>query len=57
MIYRQSEHFRDSEGLRHFAEKLGPVWQPKYLASASPGSLKTPRILRDIASVIARAKA
>ena len=55
MIHRQSEHFRDSEGLRHFAEKLGPVWQPKYLAS--PGSLKTPRILRDIARLIARAKA
>jgi phosphatidylglycerol lysyltransferase len=54
MIYRQSEHFRDSESLRRFAEKLGSVWQPKYLAS--PGSLKTPRILRDIARLIAQAK-
>lgn len=55
MIYRQSEHFRDNEGLRRFAEMLGPVWRPKYLAS--PGGLKTPRILRDIARLIARAKA
>jgi phosphatidylglycerol lysyltransferase len=55
MVYRQSEHFRDSDSYRHFAEKLGPVWRPKYLAS--PGGLKTPRILRDIVSLIARAKA
>jgi Uncharacterized conserved protein len=50
MMYRQSEHFQDSESHRRFAERLGPVWRPKYLAS--PGGLRTPRILRDIASLI-----
>ena len=44
MIYRQSEHFRDHESYRRFAEQLGPVWRPKYLAL--PGGPKTPRILR-----------
>lgn len=55
LVYRQSEHFQDSESHRQFAEKLGPVWQPKYLAS--PGGLKTPRILRDVAHLIGHAKA
>ncbi len=52
LIYRQSEHFQDSTSYRHFAEKLAPVWRPKYLVS--PGGLKMSRILRDIASLIAR---
>lgn len=55
LLYRQSEHFRDSKTHRRFAEQLDPVWRPKYLASL--GGLKTPRILRDIASLIARTKA
>jgi phosphatidylglycerol lysyltransferase len=55
MIYRQSEHFNDSESYRRFAESLGPIWRPKYLAS--PGGLKTPRILRDIATLTSRPKA
>ncbi len=55
MMYRQSEHFRDSKSLRLFAEELGPVWRPKYLAS--PGGLRTPRILRDIANLIAQPQA
>ena len=54
MVYRQSEHFRDSASHRRFAEQLDPVWRPKYLAS--PGGLKTPRILRDVANLIGRAK-
>jgi phosphatidylglycerol lysyltransferase len=54
-VYRQSEHFQDIESHRRFAEKLDPVWRPKYLAS--PGGLKTPRILRDVASLIARGHA
>ena len=55
LIHRQSEHFHDSLSYRHFAEKLSPLWRPKYLVS--PGGLKMTRILRDIASLIARAKA
>ncbi|MDQ3564760.1 MAG: bifunctional lysylphosphatidylglycerol flippase/synthetase MprF [Pseudomonadota bacterium] len=54
MIYRQSEHFRDHENYRRFAEQLGPVWRPKYLAL--PGGPRTPRILRDIGSLITDAK-
>ncbi|MFH0340592.1 MAG: bifunctional lysylphosphatidylglycerol flippase/synthetase MprF [Chromatiales bacterium] len=52
ILYRQSEHFRDSDSYRQFAEQLEPLWSPKYLAS--PGGFKTARILRDIASLVAR---
>ncbi len=55
MMYRQSEHFVDSDSHRRFAAALDPVWRPKYLAS--PGGLKTTRILRDVASVAARGRA
>jgi len=54
MIYRQSEHFQEHESYRRFAEQLGPVWRPKYLAL--PGGPRTPRILRDIASLTTYAK-
>ncbi len=54
MIYRQSEHFRDHESYRRFAEQLGPLWRTKYLAF--PGGSRTPRILRDIATLTAQAK-
>ena len=39
MMYRQSEHFQDSDSHRRFAAALEPVWRPKY--RASPGGLKT----------------
>ncbi|MGH8508069.1 MAG: bifunctional lysylphosphatidylglycerol flippase/synthetase MprF, partial [Gammaproteobacteria bacterium] len=55
MIYRQSEHVRDHESYRRFAEQLDPVWRPKYLAL--PGGPRTPRILRDIAALTAQAQA
>ncbi len=54
LIYRQSEHFRDIESLRRYEEKLHPLWRPKYLAS--PGGLNIPRIMRDIARLIARGR-
>ena len=55
MMYRQSEHFQDSDSHRRFAAALDPVWRPKYLAS--PGGLKTTRILRDVASLASRGQA
>jgi len=55
MMYRQSEHFEDSGSHRRFAAALDPVWRPKYLAS--PGGLKTTRILRDVASLASRGQA
>ncbi|MFY9269532.1 MAG: bifunctional lysylphosphatidylglycerol flippase/synthetase MprF [Candidatus Manganitrophaceae bacterium] len=50
-IYRYGEHFYHFQGLREYKEKFDPEWQPKYLAS--PGGLALPRILVDIASLIA----
>jgi len=32
MMYRQGEHFQDSDSHRRFAAALDPVWRPKYLA-------------------------
>ena len=55
MMYRQSEHFPDSDSHRRFAADLDPVWRPKYLAF--PGGLKTTRILRDVASLALRGQA
>ncbi len=52
MMFRQSEHFQDSDSYRRFAAALDPVWRPKYLAS--PGGLKTTRILRDVAHLASR---
>jgi len=46
------EHFQDSDSHRRFAAAFDPVWRPKYLAS--PGGLKTTRILRDVASLASR---
>lgn len=50
-IYRYGEHFYHFQGLREYKEKFGPEWEPRYLAS--PGSLLLPRILTDIAALIA----
>lgn len=52
ILYRQSEHFRDSDSHRQFAEQLEPLWSPKFMASH--GGFKTARILRDIASLVDR---
>ncbi len=49
MLYRQSEYLRGSERQRRFAEQLGPIRRPKYLAS--PGGMRLARILRDIAGL------
>jgi len=46
---------QDSDSHRRFAAALDPVWRPKYLAS--PGGLKTTRILRDVASLASRGQA
>ncbi|MGN6184761.1 MAG: bifunctional lysylphosphatidylglycerol flippase/synthetase MprF [Thermoanaerobaculia bacterium] len=43
-------HFYNFQGLRQYKEKFGPEWQPVFLAS--PGGMKLPRILADVAAVI-----
>jgi len=49
-VFRQGEHFYNFQGLRHYKEKFGPDWSPKYLAS--PGGLALPIILANIATLI-----
>jgi phosphatidylglycerol lysyltransferase len=39
------------QGLRQYKEKFDPEWSPRYLAS--PGGLALPRILTNLASLIA----
>ena len=49
-IFRYGEHFYNFQGLRHYKDKFGPQWRPKYLAC--PKGLMLPRILANIASLI-----
>ncbi len=51
-VFRHGEHFYNCQGLRHYKDKFGPEWKPKYLAC--PGGLSLPRILANIASLISR---
>ena len=50
-LYEHGEPFYNFQGLRAFKEKFDPVWTPRYLAT--PGRLKLPRILADIAALVA----
>lgn len=50
LIYQQSEHFYNFEGLRAYKSKFDPTWSPKYLAA--PGGLGLPTILLDVAALI-----
>jgi len=49
-LYNHGEHFYNFQGLRHYKEKFGPVWRPRYLAS--PGGLTLPIIMKDLASLV-----
>lgn len=51
MVFRHGEHFYNFRGLRQYKMKFDPVWTPKYLAC--PGGLALPRILTQIAALIA----
>jgi phosphatidylglycerol lysyltransferase len=50
-VFRHGEYFYNFQGLRQYKEKFDPVWEPKYLAS--PDGLALPRILTNLASLIA----
>ncbi|HJY81367.1 MAG TPA: bifunctional lysylphosphatidylglycerol flippase/synthetase MprF [Candidatus Binatia bacterium] len=50
-VFHHGEHFYNFQGLRQYKEKFDPVWEPKYLAS--PDGLALPRILTNLASLIA----
>lgn len=50
-MFRHGEHFYNFQGVRRYKEKFDPEWEPRYLAS--PGGLALPRILTNIATLIA----
>lgn len=50
-LYRHGERLYNFQGLRAYKEKFNPVWEPHYLAY--PGGLALPRILADVAALIA----
>lgn len=50
-LFRHGENFYNFQGLRAYKAKFDPVWEPRYLVS--PGGLALPRILLDVAALIA----
>jgi phosphatidylglycerol lysyltransferase len=50
-LYRHGEAFYSFRGLRAYKDKFHQDWQPRYLVY--PGGLRLPRILADIAALIA----
>jgi phosphatidylglycerol lysyltransferase len=51
LLYRHGEHFYNFQGLRAYKAKFDPVWEPKYIAC--PGGLALPRVILDVATLIA----
>lgn len=51
LTFRHGAHFSSLAELRQFKEKFNPVWEAKYLVS--PGGLALPRIVADVATLIA----
>ena len=51
-LYRHGEYFYNFQGLRQYKEKFAPEWRPRYLAS--PGGLRLPRILANVAALGSR---
>jgi phosphatidylglycerol lysyltransferase len=49
-LFRYGEHFYNFQGLRHYKDKYGPVWEPKYLVC--PRGLMLPRILTNLVSLV-----
>jgi phosphatidylglycerol lysyltransferase len=51
IVFRHGEHFYNFQGLREYKDKFDPVWEPKFIAS--PGGLRLPMILTNLATLIA----
>jgi phosphatidylglycerol lysyltransferase len=50
-LYEHGESVYNFQGLRAYKDKFNPVWEPRYLAY--PGGLSLPRIMADLAALIA----
>src|SRR6185436_19989681 len=50
-LYSHGGRLYNFQGLRVFKDKFDPVWEPHYLAY--PGGLRLPRILADVAAIVA----
>ena len=50
-LYQHGERLYNFQGLRAYKEKFNPIWEPHYLAY--PGGLALPRILADVAALVA----
>jgi phosphatidylglycerol lysyltransferase len=50
-LYQHGERLYNFQGLRAYKDKFNPIWEPHYLAY--PGGLALPRILADVAALIA----
>ena len=50
-LYQHGQAVYNFQGLRAYKEKFRPQWEPKYLAY--PGGLRLPRVLADVAALIA----
>jgi phosphatidylglycerol lysyltransferase len=50
-IYEHGDAFYNFRGLRAYKEKFSPEWEPRYLVY--PGGLRLPRILTDVAALVA----
>jgi phosphatidylglycerol lysyltransferase len=50
-LYGRGESLYNFQGLRSYKEKFAPDWEPRYLAS--PGGIALPRILTNVATLIA----
>ena len=49
--YKHGQAVYNFQGLRAYKQKFNPVWEPHYLAY--PGGLRLPRILADVAALVA----
>jgi phosphatidylglycerol lysyltransferase len=50
-VYEHGQAVYNFQGLRAYKQKFNPVWEPHYLAY--PGGLRLPRILADVAALVA----
>jgi phosphatidylglycerol lysyltransferase len=51
LLYGHGENLYQFQGLRAYKEKFAPEWEPRYLAC--PGGLALPRIVADLAALVA----